>query len=67
MKTVKIELTVEQLQELHIILGERLVLLDNDLKHKKPEIQRIVQRQLDRAMPIYSTVQSMVVKHHSSI
>ena len=45
MKTVKIELTVEQLQELHIILGERLVLLDNDLKHKKPEIQRIVQRQ----------------------
>jgi len=67
MKTVKIELTVEQLQELHIILGERLVLLDNDLKHKKPEIQRIVQRQLDRAMPIYSAVQSMVVKHHSSI
>jgi len=67
MKTVKIELTVEQLQELHIILGERLVLLDNDLKHKKPEIQRIIQRQLDRAMLIYSTVQLMVVKHHSSI
>ena len=67
MKTVKIELTVEQLQELHIILGERLVLLDDDLKHKNPEIRRIVQRQLDRAMSIYSKVESMVVKHHSTI
>ena len=66
MKTVELNMTTEQLQELHLILGERIIRLQEELPSKNPTIQDIVRRQIDRTLPIYWQVSKMVIDHHAA-
>ena len=66
MKTVNLNLSVEQLGELHVSLAVRLIELEKDVNHKNETIRRIVKRQLDRVTPIYQQVEKLFISHHSN-
>ena len=66
MKTVNLNLSIDQLSELHVSLAERLIQLDKDINHKDLEIRAIVKRQMDRVAPIYKQVEKLVISHHSN-
>jgi hypothetical protein len=67
MKTVSLNLSVDQLNELHVSLAVRLIDLEKDLNHKNRNIREIVKRQLDRVTPIYQQVEKLVVSHYSNV
>jgi hypothetical protein len=66
MKTVNLNLSVEQLGELHVSLAVRLIELEKDVNHKNETIRRIVKRQLDRVTPIYQQVEKLFISHYSN-
>lgn len=66
MKTISLNLSVDQLNELHVSLAVRLIDLEKDLNHKNPNIRSIVKRQLDRVTPIYQQVEKLVIGHHTT-
>jgi hypothetical protein len=67
MKTVSLNLSVDQLSELHVSLAVRLIELEKDINHKNQDIRRIVKRQMDRVTPIYQQVEKLVVSHYSNV
>jgi hypothetical protein len=66
MKTVNLNLSIEQLGELHVSLAVRLIELEKDVNHKNETIRRIVKRQLDRVTPIYQQVEKLFISHYSN-
>ncbi len=60
MQNATLTLDDAQFQELHIILGERILALQERIKHPNPRIVEIAQRQLDRVRPLYSMVEGKV-------
>jgi len=66
MKTVNLNLSIDQLNELHVSLAVRLIELEKDINHKNHHISRIVKIQLARVTPIYEQVEKLVISHHSN-
>ena len=66
MKTVNLNLSIDQLNELHVSLAVRLIELEKDLHHKNSNIRSIVKRQLERVTPIYQQVEKLVINCHTT-
>lgn len=60
-----LELTAQELQELHITLFLRKNQLTEELQHKNTDIASIALRQIERLSPILYQVESMVREHHT--
>ena len=59
-----VELTLEELQELHLMLSLRKVQLQDELKHKNLNIVAISMRQLERVSPLHYYFEAMVKEYH---
>ena len=66
MKSVNLNLSIDQLNELHVSLAVRLIELEKDINNKNHHISRIVKRQLARVTPIYEQVEKLVISHHTT-
>lgn len=55
-----LNLTAEQIQELHISLIERVVRLEHETQHTNQTIAEIAQRQLDRVRPLLALIEQKV-------
>jgi len=67
MKTVSLNLSIEQLDELHVSLANRLIQLDKSINDKNLTISTIAKRQMKRVIPIYQQVEQLVVNHYSNV
>jgi hypothetical protein len=59
-----IELTLEELSELHVTMFLRKTNLLEDIKHKDPKVAEISMRQLERVSPICYYIESVLREHH---
>jgi hypothetical protein len=59
-----LELTLEELSELHVTMFLRKNNLLEDIKHKDPKIVEISMRQLERISPICYYIESVLREHH---
>lgn len=66
MKTFNLELTLAELQELHVSLFVRKDELRHAIEGKNKDVAEIAMRQLERVAPICYYVESVIREHHAN-
>lgn len=61
-----LELSLEELQELHVTLALRKCQLKVDIEHKSADVSAIALRQLERVEPLLYYVGEVVREHHEA-
>jgi len=64
MKTLNLKIT--ELSELSVILGNRIIELENSSTRNNVMIENIVTRQLTQAKLILNSVEEILLNHHTS-
>ena len=62
-----LEFTLEELNELHVMLTLRKAELNAQLTHTNEDIANIAMRQLERVSPMLYYVGSIVREHHNTV
>lgn len=67
MNTYNVELTIDEITELHVTLVLRRVQLLQDQSSNNKTIQAIATRQLERVSPMVEYFNSIVIEHYQAV